>query len=164
VYLFSPTGFSRVAQGAFGPESQEWSCPAPVRPLAYLRVAGEDFPLLDKIHGHDDSRTQQFLALRNNLFRECEEAIPIQDGYILRYFQRPRLEEDLFELSKILRHAYPWINLKLNMPPSPGKFELHLSGAGGLRDVLDNQLNSKVKKDFSDREYRFAPIGEIKKT
>lgn len=46
------------------PESQsnEWTSPTPVKPIAKLSIRPEDFPFLDQIGGHDDSL---FMRLEN---------------------------------------------------------------------------------------------------
>jgi hypothetical protein len=54
LYLLPRAAFDRVPFYPGGPLSNEWACHEPIRPLARLTVAPEDFPFLDSIGGHDD--------------------------------------------------------------------------------------------------------------
>ena len=56
IYLLPRAPFAPqplVPRGDAQAEIAQWASPVPVRPLAQLAVAPEDFPFLAQIHGHD---------------------------------------------------------------------------------------------------------------
>jgi hypothetical protein len=54
LYLLPRAGFEQLGVVPGGPPSHEWCLPAPVAPLARLRVTPDDFPFLAAVSGHDD--------------------------------------------------------------------------------------------------------------
>lgn len=60
VYLLPRDGFVQEPAREFGGQvvrSAQWASRAPVRPLTRIAVGPSDFPLLDRIRGHDDEST-----------------------------------------------------------------------------------------------------------
>jgi hypothetical protein len=138
VYVLPREGFARLSGPP--PLNMEWACPSEVRPLARLRVAPRDFPLLSSIRGHDDRAVRRHLELRDALLCEAHEVTLHADGYTLRFRPRPGLTRDVFALCESLRRGFAWIDLHVHAPPPPAMVELTLRGSGGLRDVLDPTL------------------------
>ncbi len=59
--------------------SNEWASEQPVRPLAKLAIAPEEFPFLDQIGGHDDGPLLRFDTL-GKLIREAATRASLIDG------------------------------------------------------------------------------------
>lgn len=144
VYLFAREGFSQLrALGA----QLEWRADRSVRPLAWLAVGPDDFPLLGGFRSHDDRAALRFVELFDGLLRECSRADTLADGVALCFVPRPRLMQDVLELLAILRRAYPWIDLALHAPPAPSELVLTLRGSRGLRDVVGEKLRDQAQRD-----------------
>jgi len=142
VYLFGREGFSRfTAMGA----QLEWRADGAVRPLCRVRVSPEDFPLLDRIRGHDDGAARRHLELRDMLLGECTSASEHDDGYTLRFAPRPGLTRDVSALCRSMRRAYPWMDVRIQEPDGDAPLELSLRGSSGLRDVLGPRLRGKLR-------------------
>jgi hypothetical protein len=138
VYALPRERFERVAP--VGPASLEWVSPVAVRPLARVDVRPEDFPLLDRVRGHDDRRARRYLELRDRLLAECAEAEPLGDGYELRFDPREGLASDVSEWTAMQRAAFPWTQCEVRAAPEGDRIVLRLTGATGLRDFLARAL------------------------
>jgi hypothetical protein len=60
IYLLPRTRFEQQGPIPFGGRTAwvpQWASLVPVRPIARLEVGPEDFPLLDRLRGHDDEST-----------------------------------------------------------------------------------------------------------
>lgn len=71
IYILPRDGFEREpAQTMMGVEIvfPHWISPSPARPAAKLRVGPQDFPFLDRVHGHDDEKLAQLAAADPNGF------------------------------------------------------------------------------------------------
>ena len=71
VYVLPRARFRREApQRAQGHDVvfPHWICTEPVEPVARLRVGPQDFPFLDRVHGHDDHLLQRLAAADPNGF------------------------------------------------------------------------------------------------
>ncbi len=147
VYILAPEPFDRMTQGPVGPNSLEFHSREAVRPLARLDVRPNDFPLLSKFGGHDDSLVRQATALRQRLFAEVAEATPLGDGYELAFDPRPGLHDELQELAKIERRFHPWIEVTLELPPTSARALLRLSGSPGLRDRIARNLEDSKREE-----------------
>jgi hypothetical protein len=53
----------------------QWVSSQPAQPVAKLRVEPDDFPFLDKIHGHNDEKLSQLAAANPNGFQELMDAL-----------------------------------------------------------------------------------------
>lgn len=65
VYLLPREGFVEqdpMHFGEFTVRIAQWASPTPVAPLGRLEVTPEDFPFLDRVRGHDDSRLAEYGA------------------------------------------------------------------------------------------------------
>lgn len=142
VYVLPKATFSRVGQGLFGASALEWTSPLPVHPLARLHVTPDDFPLLDRVRGHDDTQARRAIELRDRLLVEAAAAEPLEDGYELEFEPRDGLLAELAELVELHRVFFPWLEAVLHVPPGEGRILLQLTGATGLRDQLGQELET----------------------
>jgi hypothetical protein len=146
VYLLPKATFSRVGQGLFGSSALEWTSPVAVRPVARLAVSPADFPLLARVHGHDDTQARRALDLRDRLLAEAAAAEPLEDGYDLEYEPRDGLLVELGELIELHHVFFPWLEALLHVPPGEERILLRLTGATGLRDQLGHELERISRK------------------
>ena len=141
VYLLPRQGF-RPDRSAGLAAGLEWVHRQPVQPLARLAVTPGDFPLLDRVQGHDDSDVMRAGALRDRLLRECVSADPLVDGYALGFERRKGLLEDLVEFARTQQRFFPWLVVDLHLGAERGPVTLMLTGSTGLPDVLTRQLEA----------------------
>lgn len=83
LYVLPREPFDRIPMYPGGPFSNEWACPEPVRPLARIAVAPDDFPFLDRIGGHDDGDLVRLSELGDEVFARVADATPIDGGFRL---------------------------------------------------------------------------------
>lgn len=55
IYVFDRSQFAPIPLYPAGPPSPEWACFDPVEPLARIPVTPDEYPLLDRIGGHDEA-------------------------------------------------------------------------------------------------------------
>lgn len=79
LYLLPRAAFDRVPIYPGGPLSNEWACHEPIRPLARLTIAPEDFPF--SIGGHDDGPLLVLDDLGTQVYEGVTSARRTEQGF-----------------------------------------------------------------------------------
>ena len=98
-----------------------------------------DFPLLDRVGGHDDRPVLCILALRDRLFAEAQSAAAHERGWEFEFAPRANLAAELEELVAGLRRFLPWLDAAVSAPCG-GSARLSLAGSSGLRDTIARDI------------------------
>lgn len=138
VYILPAATFQQTATTPVMP--LEVASDVPVRPLARLPVLPQDFPFLQRVHGHDDTISMRAQDIERRLYAECLEAVPLEDGYALRYDWSPGWAAALMEYIDIMRWGNPWRRFELRVEPDRGPIWLSMRGSESLRDVIEAGL------------------------
>lgn len=81
LYALPRADFEPIPLYPDGPPSSEWACDHPIRPLARLSIAPEDFPFLDRIAIHDDGRLLEFTRLADEIYERTLSATQLDDAF-----------------------------------------------------------------------------------
>ncbi len=106
VYLLPQEAFEQLL-GPQGDQLAEWASQSPVRPIARLRVAPEDFPFLDGVRGQTNPEVTEADALRERFLEQAEETIALDDGAKLRL----PLQAETYGLIQA------WLDLQIRLTP-----------------------------------------------
>ncbi|HUS13480.1 MAG TPA: hypothetical protein VM536_00490 [Chloroflexia bacterium] len=140
IYILDRAGFTRVHDLAGNP-LEEWTSLAPVRPLARLPVAPEDFPFLAQVQGHDERELARLESAPGDLFKGFQHLTELEDGYALSYEGDEAWDAKLVEFIRLHRRTTPGLSYELVFAPDDGPIWLRLRGAAG-KDAIKEKLHS----------------------
>lgn len=135
VYLLPTTTFTRFGDEA----SVEWASAVDVRPFASLAVSPADFPLLDRVRIHDDSRIARLRDLSLKLVRTHVGFDELPDGYVIRYARDETWAAEAQELIALLRAVNSWLKGDVELSEEP-EMRVRLYGSPALKDMLGRGL------------------------
>jgi hypothetical protein len=119
----------------------EWASREPVRPLAKIRVQPEDFPFLDRVHGHDDS---EMIALEDGLTEAVQNRLDeteLEDGYVLHFEWSEARAEKAFDLLRRIRRLIPVVTVELVAEAAQGPLLLKIRGPETIKNVVKRELD-----------------------
>lgn len=139
IYLLPKDTFKPAADGQ-GVILEEWISQEPVQVLASLSISPEDFPLLDKIWGHNESE----VAWLRDTIRIClgavEERNELQNGYCFRFPGGDEWATRLAELCRQQQKFCPILDFELMPGSNNGPIYLKATGPEGGKQIISSIL------------------------
>ncbi|NEE04661.1 hypothetical protein [Phytoactinopolyspora halotolerans] len=140
LYLLPRDTFERQPLFPGGSPSPEWCSRHTVRPLARIPIRPHDFPLLDRIGGHDDSELLRYHELVDVIRENTEHATATSDGVVLRLVWSPTLADIIDEYMVLSRAMMPDISRTLQHDGQDSAY-LHLQTTPELAVMLHNSFH-----------------------
>jgi hypothetical protein len=141
IYLLSREGFQqeRDPQGEL---LEEWVSEKPVRPLARLPVAPQDFPFLRQVQGHDEAALERLERAPGDLFTGFAHLTELDDGYAVSYTGDRAWDAMLMEFVRQQRQESPDLGYEIAFDSHEGPIWLRLRGPAGAKDAIRDKLHS----------------------
>ena len=143
VYLLPRQTFRRL-EFAPGVLSNEWASEVPVSPLARLAVEPEDFPFLDRVGGHDDSKVLRANELLQKLLSSVREAAMLPDGLDLYVDWDDALAAGVNELVELYRDLAPNVAVAVAPEPARERARIELTGPPAFARVVQGIVDGEI--------------------
>lgn len=142
LYFLPRATFRRMPATVEGGESNEWVSEVPVRPLARLVIAPEDFLFLHQIGGHDDSEFLRLQALGKEIMTAVTEATFSPDTLTARLDYSAALGTILLEYIPLMQKYVPTARLVLRFE-AEGDVWYEFTGPPAVIQVMQNRLTAR---------------------
>ncbi|MDX1664309.1 MAG: hypothetical protein R3272_10970 [Candidatus Promineifilaceae bacterium] len=137
-----PFGQQSVAPGAL---TAEWVSLEPVRPLARLRVAPQQFPFLEHVQAHDDSALLRVGDLRRQWLASVQHAVSAPDRLTLTLDWDEETAAAVAAYVELQRGYMP--AARYDLRPEGEEAQLIISGPPAYLHVLASSTGVKEERD-----------------
>jgi hypothetical protein len=121
----------------------EWVSHVPVKPLAKLAVAPDDFPFLALVGYHESGSADEMMGLMNTLVAETASWETVNNGVRLIWDWHTETYQKLTQFIPLGRKVMPAATLDVRFEPKGGNFSLTITEPN---PVLINILKEKLTK------------------
>lgn len=139
IYLLPKDTFRPAADGQ-GVILEEWISQEPVQVLASLSISPEDFPLLDKVWGHNESEVAWLRDTIKICLGAVKERNELQNGYCFRFPGGVEWATRLAELCRQQQKFCPILDFELMPGSNNGSNYLKATGPVGGKQIIRSIL------------------------
>lgn len=151
IYVLPRATFVQLQDDA-GDLTAEWAGNTAVEPLAMVPVGPEDFPFLDQVRGHDDTSILRLSDLTETLFKGCDSARELSDGYVLGYRDSATWIPFLNEFVELWQTVYQWATVDIRQDTQHGPVWLAIQGSTNILAVLKHHHGEEIPADAMNAE------------